>query len=69
MLLLTAGAAVNLNSIKTLLANGLTLFFINGKRTFINGPRSLLGSSSDCVVFDLKVFDNFLSADKLSAKA
>ena len=34
-------AVVNLNGIKTLLANYLSTFFINGKITFINGLRSL----------------------------
>ena len=34
-------AAVNPNGIKTLLANGLITFFINGKPVFNNGPRSL----------------------------
>ena len=33
--------AVNLNGIKTLLANGLSTFFISGKPVFNNGPRSL----------------------------
>ena len=34
-------AAVNINDIKTLLANGLSTFFIKGKPVFSNGPRSL----------------------------
>ena len=32
-------AAVNPNGIKTLLANGLITFFINGNLVFNNGPR------------------------------
>ena len=31
-------AAVNPNDIKALLANGLSIFFINGKPVFINCP-------------------------------
>ena len=34
-------AAVNPNGIKTLLANGLIKFFINGSPVFNNGPRTL----------------------------
>ena len=34
-------AAVNLNRIKTLLANGLITFFINGNPVFDNESRSL----------------------------
>ena len=35
------GAAVNPKGIKTLLANGLIIFFINGNPVFSNVPRSL----------------------------
>ena len=34
-------AIVNLGSIKALLGNGRSTFFINGKPIFSNGPRSL----------------------------
>ena len=34
-------SAVNHNAIKTLLANSLITFFINGNPVFNNGPRSL----------------------------
>ena len=34
-------ASVNSNSIKTLLANDVSTFFINGKPTFVNGLRNL----------------------------
>ena len=36
-----AAAAVNPKGIKTLLANGLITFFINGNPVFSNGPNSL----------------------------
>ena len=46
-----ADAAVfNPNCIKTLLANGLSTFFIKGKPVFNNGPKSLPKSSPDCSV-------------------
>ena len=34
-------AAINPKDFKTLLTNGLSTFFINGKPVFSNGPRSL----------------------------
>ena len=34
-------AAINPKDLKTLLTNGLSTFFINGKPVFSNGPRSL----------------------------
>ena len=44
-------AAVNPNGIKTLLANGLITFFINGIGLFNNGSRSLPGNP-DCIILD-----------------
>ena len=43
-------AAVNPNGIKTLLANGLITFLINGHPVFNNGPRSLPRSPPDCTI-------------------
>ena len=37
-------AVVNLNSIKTVLANGVSTFFIYGKPAAINGLRKLSGA-------------------------
>ena len=62
-------AAVNPKGIKTLLANGLITFFINGNPVFGNGPTSLARSPPDCVILDNWVFDNFISVDDLFAKA
>ena len=53
-------AAVNPKGIKTLLANGLITFFINGNTVFSNGP----SNPPDCIVLDNYVFDNLISADK-----
>ena len=46
-------AAVNPNGIKTLLANGLISFFINGNPVFSNGPRTLPRNPPDCVILDI----------------
>ena len=40
-------AAVNPKGIKTLLANGLITFFINGNPVFSNGPSNLLRNPPD----------------------
>ena len=62
-------AAVNPNSIKTLLANGLHTSFIIGKPVFSNGPKSLSKNSLDCPVSYSLVFDYFILADEPFAKA
>ena len=63
--------AVNLNSIKsikTLLVNDVSTFFIKGKSAFSNGSKSFPRNLPDCTVLDSWVFDNFLLAHKLFAK-
>ena len=45
-------AAVNPKGIKTLLANGLITFFINGNPVFSNGPSNLPRNPPDCVILD-----------------
>ena len=45
---------------KTLLANGLSTFFINGKPDFSNGPRSLPKNPPGCPISYIWVFDNFV---------
>ena len=42
-------AAVNLEGIKTLLANGLITFFINGNPVFSNRPQSLPRNPPDSI--------------------
>ena len=49
-----ADAAVNLKGIKTLLANGLITFFINGNPLFSNGPNSLPRNPPDCIIFGIE---------------
>ena len=62
-------AAVNPKGIKTLLANGLITFFINGNPVFSYGARSLPRNPSDCIILDIWVFDNLISIYDLWAKA
>ena len=61
-------AAVDVNEIKTLLANGLTILYINGNPVFNNEPRSLPRNPPDYLILDNWVFDNLISADELFAK-
>ena len=64
-----AAAAVNPKDIKTLLANDLIRFFINGNLVFSNGPQSLTRNTPKCTILDIWVFDNLISVDDLSVKA
>ena len=61
-------ATVNLNGIKTPLANGLGTFFIKGKPDFSNGLK-ILPKNPDYPIFWNWVFDSFMLADELLAKA
>ena len=49
--------------------NGLNTFVIKGKSGFINGLKSLHKSLPDCPILYNWVFDNFLLAEELLAKA
>ena len=60
---------VNPNGIKTLLANDLMNFFINGNPVFSNGPRSLPRNPPNCIILDNSAIDSFISVDELFAKA
>ena len=62
-------AAVNPNGIKTVLANGLSTFFIKGNPNFSNGPKSLPKNPPDCPTLRNGIFDNFTLADEPFAKA
>ena len=53
-------AAVNPNSIKTLLVNGLSTFYIKGNQDFSNGPKNLPKNPPDCTILWDWVFDNFI---------
>ena len=61
--------AVNTNGIKTLLASGLSTFFIKSNPVFSNGPKGLLKNLPDFPVLCNWVFDNFLLAEELLAKS
>ena len=45
-----AAATVNPNGIKTLLGNGLIIFFINDNPVFNNKPRKLTRNPPDCII-------------------
>ena len=59
---------VNLNDIKTLLANGFSTVFIKGKPVVGNGPKILSKTRLNCTISDNWVFDNFTLADELFSK-
>ena len=61
--------AVNPKGIKTILANGLITFSINGSPAFNNGPRSLPRNHPNCTILDHWVFDNLIWVDDLLAKS
>ena len=61
-------ASVNPNGIKTLLASGLSTFFINGKPAFGNGPRTVPRDSPVFTVLDNWVFDSLILTDELFTK-
>ena len=58
----------NNKGINTLLANGLSTFFIKDKPTFINGLLSLPRNPPDCVILNSSVSENFILAGNLFAK-
>ena len=64
-----ADAAVNPNGIKTLSGNGLSTFFIISNPVFNNGPKSLPKNPPDRTISCNWVFDNFVLAEELFAKA
>ena len=52
-----------------LLANDLSTFPIKGKPVFSNGPKSLPKNPPDCPILCNWVFDSFILAEELFAKA
>ena len=63
-----ASSAVNPYGIKTILANVLITTFINNKRIFINGPRSLSRNPPNCMFLEMCVLNSFILAYELFAK-
>ena len=55
--------AVNVGAIKTLLANGLSAFFIKGNPFLSNVPKCFPKNFPDCPVLCNWVFDNFVLPD------
>ena len=62
-------AAVTPNSIKALLANGLSTFPIKDNPVFSDGPKSLPRNPPECRILCNWVFYYFILADELFAKA
>ena len=62
-------AAVNPNGIKTLLANGLSTFFIKDKPAFSNDSRCLPENPPYWPIPENWLFDDFMLADVPSAKS
>ena len=60
--------AVNRNGSETFLDSGVNTLFINGKPTFINGPRSLPRNPHNCTILDTSGSDNFILVDETMAK-
>ena len=57
------------NEIRTLFANGLITFFINGSLVFNKKTKSLPRISPESIILDNWVFDSLISVDELFAKA
>ena len=49
----TDTVGVNCNDMKTLLANGVSTIFTNGKWTLINGARTLPRNPTGCIIGNL----------------
>ena len=62
-------ASVNPNGIKTLLANGISIFPIKGNPVFKNGTKRLPKNPPDCNILCNWVFDHFILAEELFPKA
>ena len=62
-------AVVNPSGIKTLLANVLSTCPIKRNPVLNNGPKSLPKNHPDCTILFKWVFDNFILAEELFAKA
>ena len=60
---------VNPNGIKTLLANGFNTFTIKGKPVFNIDPKGLPKNPLNCFIWCNWVFENFILAEELFAKA
>ena len=61
-------AGVNPNGTNTLVVDSVCRFFINGRPTFMNGPRSLPRNPPDCIILDSGLFDNSLAVNELFVK-
>ena len=62
-------AGINLNDIKTLLANGLSTFLVKNNPFLRNGPKSLPKNPSDCPILFSWVLYNFILAEEIFVKS
>ena len=62
-------ATVIPNDIKTLLTNGLSIFYIKGEPVFSNDAKSLPKNPLDFGILCNWFFDNFILAEELFVKA
>ena len=62
-------AAVNPKGIKTLLANGLITFVINGNPVFSNGPSNLPKHLPDLIILEIWALESFKPVDILLLNA
>ena len=53
--------AVNPKGTKTLLANGLTTFIVNGSPVFSNGPSNLPKNPPDWIILEIWALESFKS--------
>ena len=60
---------VNPNGIKTLLANGLSTFFMKDNPVFSDGPKNIPKNLPNCFILCNWVFYNFILVKELFAKA
>ena len=65
----TDAAALNLFSIKTVLANGLSTFLIKVSPVFSNCSKILPKNHPNCLILCNWFFDNFILAQEVFAKA
>ena len=61
-----AAAAVKSNVVKTFVTDGLINFYTKGKGAFSNVPRSLPGSSPDCIDFSIILFSWWIICESLT---
>ena len=57
-------ASLSLFTINTILTSGTSMFKANGKSILIKCPIKLTRSPGDCIIFQIYIFDNFVSTER-----